>query len=299
MNIFKKATATVTLSAIALSLAACSAGAPAAKADDDVFTICCSFYPMYVMTMNIAGGIDGVEVVSMSDPNMGCIHDHVFSTDDLKKIEGADVYVENGLELEAFNDEIKAAYPDINIIEASTNVKDAYDDGDEVNGHVWTSIDDYELQVTYVCIELQKLDPKHANEYKTNAATYLEKIDALQSDNADVIAALNGVGVLVLDETLPSFCIYTGMDFITVETDHENEALSAGDIADIISEMNEKDINVIFVGAGEDTDMADAIAAETGAAVYILNTCMTGKEDENAYIDQMNENFEVLSDIII
>lgn len=297
MNIFKKATAVLTLSATILSLAACSTVAKLAS--DDTFTICCSFYPMYVMTMNIAGGIDGVEVVSMSDPNMGCIHDHVFSTEDLKKIEGADVYVENGLELEAFNDEILAAYPDIKIINASANVEDAYDDGDEVNGHVWTSIYDYKLQVTNVCLLLQQEDPKHAEQYKTNAAIYLEKIDALESDNADVIASLNGVGALVLDETLPSFCIYTGMDFITVETDHENEALSAGDIADIISEMNENDINIIFVGAGEDTDMADAIAAETGATVYTLNTCMTGKEEENAYIDQMNENFDILSDIII
>lgn len=297
MNIFKKAIATLTLSATALSLAACSAGAQPAA--DDKFTICCSFYPMYVMTMNIAGGIDGVEVVSMSDPNLGCIHDHVFSTEDLKKIEGADVYVENGLELEAFNDEITAAYPDIKIIEASADVKDAFDDGDEVNGHVWTSIYDYKLQITHVSEELQKLDPEHAEQYKANAEAYIEKIDALESDNADVIASLEGVGALVLDETLPSFCIYTGMDFITVETDHENEALSAGDIADIITEMNEKGITIIFVGAGEDTDMADAIAAETGATVYTLNTCMTGKEEENAYIDQMNENFEVLSDIII
>ncbi|MBO4426831.1 MAG: zinc ABC transporter substrate-binding protein [Clostridiales bacterium] len=297
MNIFKKAIATVTLCAMALSFSACRSTAETLLAKDS-FKICCSFYPMYVMTMNIAGGIDGVEVVSMSDPNMGCIHDHVFSTEDLKKIEGADVFVENGLELEVFNDEILAAYPDVKIINASANVKDAYDDGDEVNGHVWTSIDDYELQITNVCIELQKADPAHAEQYKTNAAVYLEKIDALRSDNADVIASLNGVGALVLDETLPSFCIYTGMDFITVETDHENEALSAGDIADIISEMNEKGITLIFVGAGEDTAMADAIAAETGATVYTLNTCMTGNEEENAYIDQMNENFEVLSDII-
>ena len=105
MNIFKKAIATVTLCAMALSFSACRSTAETLLAKDS-FKICCSFYPMYVMTMNIAGGIDGVEVVSMSDPNMGCIHDHVFSTEDLKKIEGADVFVENGLELEVFYDEI-------------------------------------------------------------------------------------------------------------------------------------------------------------------------------------------------
>ena len=88
------------------------------------------------------------------------------------------------------------------------------------------------------------------------------------------------------------------MDYITVETDHENEALSAGDIAEIIEEMNENGIGIIFVGTGEGSYIDDAIAAETGATVVTLNTCMTGIETEDAYIDQMSENFKTLSDII-
>ena len=296
MNIFRKTVASATLMALTLSCAACNAAEP--KAADESFDIVTSFYPMYVLTLNIAGGIDGVTVASMSDPNMGCIHDHVFSTEDLKQLEGAEVFVENGLDLEVFNDEILAAYPEIEIIDASANVTDAPADEEEVNGHVWTSIDDYELQIKQVSAELQKADPAHAEQYAANEDAYLQKIDALRSDNADVIAALNGMGVLVLDETLPSFCIYTEMDFITVETDHENEALSAGDIADIISEMNDECIDIIFVGADGDTAIADAIAAETGATVVTLNTCMTGVETEDAYIDQMNENFKTLSDII-
>ena len=126
----------------------------------------------------------------------------------------------------------------------------------------------------------------------------MEKIDALRSEGEDVIAALNGTPVLVLDETLPSFCVYAGMDYITVETDHENEALSAGDIAEIIEEMNENGISIIFVGADGDTALAESIASETGAVICTLNTCMTGDETENAYIDQMEENFKTLSDII-
>ncbi|MBR6210902.1 MAG: zinc ABC transporter substrate-binding protein [Clostridiales bacterium] len=296
MNTFKKAVASAALISVTLSLAACSAGAP--NTADESYDIVASFYPMYVLTLNIAGGIDGVTVSSMSDPNMGCIHDHVFSTEDLKQLEGADVFVENGLDLEVFNDEILAAYPDLDIIDASANVTDAPADEEEVNGHVWTSIDDYELQIKQVSAELQKLDPAHAEQYAANEKAYLEKIDALRSEGEDVIAALNGTPVLVLDETLPSFCVYAGMDYITVETDHENEALSAGDIADIIEDMNENAIGIIFVGTDGDTALAESIASETGAVICTLNTCMTGDETENAYIDQMEENFKTLSDII-
>ena len=295
MNTFKKAVASAALISVTLSLAACSAGAP--NTADESYDIVASFYPMYVLTLNIAGGIDGVTVSSMSDPNMGCIHDHVFSTEDLKQLEGADVFVENGLDLEVFNDEILAAYPDLDIIDASANVTDAPADEEEVNGHVWTSIDDYELQIKQVSAELQKLDPAHAEQYKANADAYLEKITKLETDYAEVISSLDGKGVLVLDETLPSFCVYAGMDFITVETDHEQEALSAGDIAEIITEMNNKNINIIFIGAGEESQIADAIAEETGAAIITLNTCMTGEENKDAYIDQMSENLKTLTGI--
>ncbi len=294
MSFLKKAITTITTLSMLAGLASCSA-VPAAS--DDTFKIVASFYPMYVLTLNIAGGIDGVEVTSMSDPNMGCIHDHVFSTEDLKKIEGADVFVENGLELEVFNEEIKNAYPDVKIIEAAADVTDAPADGDEVNGHVWTSIYDYELEIQHVSEELQAIDPAHADQYKANADAYLEKITKLETDYAEVISSLDGKGVLVLDETLPSFCVYAGMDFITVETDHEQEALSAGDIAEIITEMNDKNISIIFIGAGEESQIADAIAEETGAAIITLNTCMTGEENKDAYIDQMSENLKTLTGI--
>ena len=111
------------------------------------FNIVSSFYPMHILTMNLTKGIKNVNAKSMSDPNMGCIHDHTFTTEDLKKIENADVYVENGLGLEAFNEKIKEAYPKTKIIEASKNVTDYKKDDDENNGHVWTSIDDYINQV--------------------------------------------------------------------------------------------------------------------------------------------------------
>ena len=110
----------------------------------DTFNIVSSFYPMHILAMNLTNGIDGVTETSMSEPNIGCIHDHTFSTDDLKKVEGADVYIENGLGLEAFNDKIKNAYPDTAIVEAAKNIT-----GEDINPHVWTNIDYYINQVKY------------------------------------------------------------------------------------------------------------------------------------------------------
>jgi zinc transport system substrate-binding protein len=249
---------------------------------------------MQILVMNVAGGIDGVTVECMSDPNIGCIHDHVFTTDDLRSVENADIYVENGLDLETFNDQLLSAYPDLEIIEAASSVTDAPEDEGEVNGHVWTSIDDYILEIRTVSEGLSAADPSHADLYAANAEAYIGKIEQLRSEYEDTIASSEGTSVLVIDETLPSFCVWLGLDYEVVETDHEQSALSAGDIADTIDWMNANGVSVIFVSADSDADIAGAIASETGSSIIELNTCMTGEVYADAYLDQMGSNLELL-----
>lgn len=278
-----------------MSLVACSR-VPAAGADGK-FNIVTSFYPMQVLTLNVAGGIDGVSVECMSDPNIGCIHDHVFTTDDLRLVENADVYVENGLGLETFNEQLLGAYPELQIIEAAASVTDAPSDEGEVNGHVWTNPEDYIVEINQVAEGLALADPDHAALYQQNAEDYIGRIEQLTADYADSIAAAEGMRALVIDETLPSFCEWLGIEYEMVETDHEQSALSAGDIAQIIEWMNTNDVSVIFISSESDAGIADTIAAETGASIFELNTCMTGEVSADAYYTQMEANLNILGQI--
>ena len=261
---------------------------------NDVFSVVSSFYPMHIMAMNLIAGIDGVTETSMSEPDIGCIHDHTFTTDDLKKIEGADVYIENGLGLEAFNDKIKEAYPNTVIIEAATNITDA-----DINPHVWTNIDYYISQVQYASEQLQTVNPDNKDAYAANADAYVAELEKLKTDNEAVIIAATGKKALVLDEALPNLCEFLKMDVIEIETDHEEEALSADDLKETINTMNSEGIKTIFIGKDADRATAEAIATETGATIYELNTCMVGTADSSAdsYITEMKENFEIISTI--
>ena len=119
--------------AVALSALTFASCGGTSSVNDGDFNIVTSFYPMHILTMNVVGDIEGVSLSSMAQPNIGCIHDYVFSTDALRMIEGADVYVENGLGLESFNDQILQAYPDITIVEAASGVTDAA--GEEDGGY--------------------------------------------------------------------------------------------------------------------------------------------------------------------
>lgn len=271
------------------------------SSSEDTYHIVASFYPMHILLMNLTDGIDGVTESSMSDPNMGCIHDHTFTTEDLKKIEGADVYVENGLGLEAFNDKIKETYPDTPIIEAAKNVtnypKGGEENGMDGNAHVWTDLNNYILEVQYVSEQLQKLDPAHKEAYAANEKTYVDQLTQLANDYKEQLSAVSNKTALVLDETLPSLCMYLNMTMMEIETDHEQESLSASDLKDTIAKMKEDGVNAIFIGKDSSRQNAEMIAKETNATIYELNTCMVGVESKDAYLNDMKENFELISKI--
>ena len=116
------------------------------------FEILTSFYPIYVMTLNITDGAENVEISNMAQHLTGCIHDYTLNTADLRKFENADVFIQNGKGLESFTDKIIELYPDVEIIDSAENVDNIIQDDEEANAHIWLSIDNYINQDLAKCV---------------------------------------------------------------------------------------------------------------------------------------------------
>ena len=67
-----------------------------------------SFYPMYIATLNIVDGIEGVTVINLTENQTGCIHDYQLTTQDMRDIAEANIAVINGGDLEEFMEEVLA-----------------------------------------------------------------------------------------------------------------------------------------------------------------------------------------------
>ena len=79
-----------------------------------------------------------------------------------------------------------------------------------------------------------------------------------------------------------------------IETDHEQSALSAETVRDVIEEVKNSGIKAIVIGQNDDDQNANLIASETGATVYRLNDAMSGDGSLDSYINTMKENLEIL-----
>ena len=268
------------------------------KNEDNNIKIVTSFYPMYIMTLNITNGIDGVEVANMADNYVGCIHDYTLTTSDLKKFENADIFIENGYGIENFSQKIIDSYPNVQIIDSGNKITDVIqEEGGEVNAHFWTSIDNYILQVNEIKDRLKEIDKNNANKYEENASNYISKLENLKQKYNSELEQVKGKKVVSLNEAFSYLFKFAGIEEELIETDHEQSALSAEEVKNVIDMINNENIEAIIIAENDDEQNALAIANETNAKIYRLKDGMSGDNSTNSYINIMEENLEILKGI--
>ena len=267
-------------------------------------TIVTSFYPMYISTLNIVKDIPDVEVINMTAPQTGCLHDYSLSTKDLKTLSSADIFVINGAGMESFLDDVIDEYSDLKIIEASNGIsliEDTDHDEHDVNPHVWVSISKNIEEVSNIAKELSAFDPNHASEYESNADAYIAKLENLRTEMHAALDNVNNKDIITFHEAFPYFAEEFNLNIagvIEVEPDSEP---SAKEVENIISIINEKNIKALFTEPQYSSKIADTIAKETGASIYTLDPIVTGDANEDAYDDyivKMQENLNTLKEAL-
>ena len=266
------------------------------KQSDEKIRILTSFYPIYIMTLNITNGVNNVEVSNMADKLNGCIHDYTLTTTDLRKFETANIFIENGAGLESFTDKIVNSYKDLKVIYAAQNVTNfIYSDDNESNSHIWLSIENYKNEVQTIASKLSEIDEANSGLYNANANQYIEKLNELQSKFKQL--DLSNKKAICLDESLEYLLKENNIDETLIETDHDQASISAELIKETISKMNSEEIKAIFIDKNDSDKLAKALQNETGAKIYVLNSGMNGEKNLNSYIDLMNQNYEILKDL--
>lgn len=103
---------------------------------DDMLTVVTSFYPMYIATLNIVDGVEGVRLENLSEPQTGCLHDFQLTPEDMKLLSTADVFVINGGGIESFMSDVAKAYPKLDVVETCEDVALlSEDDADSDHDH--------------------------------------------------------------------------------------------------------------------------------------------------------------------
>ncbi len=269
---------------------------------EDKFHIVTSFYPMYIDAANIAQGVEGVEVINMTKPQTGCLHDYQLTTEDMKTLEKADVFIINGIGMESFMEKAMEAQKGLKVIDASKSDKiNVIMNGDEPNPHVWMSVTYSIAQVKAITSQLCEIDPAHEKEYKKNALDYVMKLEKLREDMHMELDTLPNKDIVTFHEAFPYFAKEFKLHIVAVIEREPGTEPTPKELEDTIGIVSKLPVKALFTEPQYSPAAAETIARETGAHVYILDPVVTGEANEkarDAYIDSMKKNMEVLREAL-
>ena len=300
---------------------------------DDMLTVVTSFYPMYIATLNIVDGVEGVRLENLSEPQTGCLHDFQLTPEDMKLLSTADVFVINGGGIESFMSDVAKAYPKLDVVEACEDVAllseddadsdhdhdhdadtesdsdhdhdheaDAesdsahdHDHGDE-NAHAWMSVPRYRTMVQTIASRLAKKDAKHADEYYANAKAYDAKLAVLEEKINSIKSLTNGQNIIIFHEAYAYVADDFSMNACYLLDLDEERSVSAGEIKQVIGAIKDDGVSVILAEELYGKSMGDTVSRETDVHVIYIDPLNRGEYDKDSYLYGMEHNIELIKE---
>ena len=206
-------------------------------------TVVTSFYPIWVMTLNLTKGLeDHVSVRNMAAPSAGCLHDYQLQTADMKALSGADLFLVNGAGMEAFLPEITRALPDLPVVEASEGI-DLLKQGDaveilepeeeeEVNAHLWLDPSRAVRMAENLAAGLVRLLPSDEAAITANLEDYRSRLTVLDQQLRDGLKNLARRDIITFHEAFNYFAEAYGIEVAGVIAHEPGENPSTREIAE-------------------------------------------------------------------
>lgn len=262
------------------------------KRNDGNFKITATFYPLYIMLLNITENAQDVSIQMLAPADTGCLHDYSITTKDMKLITKSDIIIANGAGMEDFLD--KALKLSKGRIITAAEGYPLTDD----NAHIWVSPEGAAFEVKRIAEELAAADRKNAEIYMENARIYIEKINSLSEKMKDELASFAGTSIITFHEAFPYFAADFNLNLTAVierEPGTEPTQKELSDLMKLIrTKQAEKQKIALFAEPQYPSSAAQIIARETGLKVYQLDPCVTGKLEKNAYLEAMEKNLQTL-----
>lgn len=285
------------LFSLCLIFTGCTAPA-ATEPEDGTLRIVATTYPVYLFTTAVTEGVEGVEVSRLITESISCLHDYTLTVNDMKAIEQADILIMNGAGLEDFMSDA-LAQTNAAVIDCSEGVAllaaqghEGHDHETEYDPHIWMTKDGTAAMMRAILDGLTRLDESNAQRYTDN----FNAACTLLSDIPDETAPLACPYFITFHDGFQYFSNAFGLTLLKSIEEEEGSEASAAEIKEIVTLIEEYDIPAIFTEKNGSDATAQAIARETGVAVYQLDMIMSGEGSGiGPYLDAMNANLDTIA----
>lgn len=274
-----------------------------------------TFYPVYIFTLNLLDGIDGIEIVNMTENHNGCLHDYTLMPKDMKALAAAKAVVINGAGMEEFLEKA-VEMSDAPVIDSSVGIEiigaDKEDDHDHEseeehghdhdhggNAHIWMSPKNAAKQTENIAEGLIKVFPQYKEKISDNLKIYLQKLNALDSKIKAELAPCKGAEFISFHEAYDYFAADYSLSFAASVDSDDGAEPGTKELVRLTELIKSKDIKAIFTEPNYQGSSADVLSNETGVPVYTLNPVTSGDGAKDSYEKIMLENCETIKKAVL
>ena len=292
-------------SLLAGCLALAASSLPAAAQNARKLKVVATFSILGDMVRNVGG--ERVEVTTLVGPN-GDAHVYSPTPADGRRLTEAGIVFTNGLKFEGWIDRlVKSSGTRAAKIEAAKGVKTLEGEAgghDHGHGgsdpHAWQSIGNAKIYVANIRDALIAADEAGKATYEANAAAYLGRLDAVETEIRGLVAGIpaDRRRIITSHDAFRYFEEAYGIDFVAPQGVSTESEASAKDVARIIQQIRREKIAAVFVENVSDARLMERIAQETGARIgakVYSDALSEPGGPAGTYIDMMRHNIRAFS----
>ncbi|WP_425014225.1 metal ABC transporter substrate-binding protein [Pantoea agglomerans] len=265
------------------------------------FKVVTTFTVIADMVKNVAG--DAAEVTSITKPGAE-IHEYQPTPGDIKRAQGAQLIMANGLNLERWFERFYQHLDGVPEVIVSAGVKPIGIGEGPYNGkpnpHAWMSPDNALIYVDNIRDALVKYDPANAETYRQNAAAYKQKItaalDPLRQQIADIPEDKRW---MVTSEGAFSYLARDlGMKELYLWPVNADQQGTPQQVRKVIDQVKKNAIPAVFSESTVSDKPARQVARETGAhygGVLYVDSLSNTQGPVPTYLDLLRVTTETLA----
>ncbi|HEL2106490.1 TPA: zinc ABC transporter substrate-binding protein AdcA [Streptococcus suis] len=296
------------LSVSALLLGACG---NSTASEDGKLNIVTTFYPVYEFTKQVAGDEANVDLLVKVGTE---VHGYEPSAKDIARIQEADAFVYENENMETWVHDVEKSLDTtkVNVISATEGMlllpggeeeHKGHDHSGERHSHaydphVWLSPERAITLVENIRDSLVAKYPEKKDAFETNAAAYIEKLDALDAKYSETLSAAKQKYFVTQHTAFAYLALDYGLKQVSITGVAADEDPTPSRLAELTEYINKYGIKYIYFEENASKSVAETLAKETGVQLDVLNPLesLTDEDMKNGkdYISVMEDNLTAL-----
>ena len=248
-------------------------------------TVVTSFYPVWILTLNLTDGVEGVEVVNLTEQSSGCLHDYTLQHSDMIVLSRADALLINGSGMEPFMPRIAEALPDLPVIDATAGLSfltesgiveiGEAEEGETVNSHLWLDPQRAAGMAANLAEGLIRLLPEKEQQITENLDAFRERLLALD-ETLRAGFTDGGRKVIIFHEAFPYFAEACGLEVAAIVNKEPEDDLSSAQLSRLLALIREEASLPLVIKSTETDRSVEVLVNETGLPVCELDPMTSG-----------------------